>query len=176
VCCWIGSQMAFFFLSCNSFSGNWSIPIPNEQCVSWGHYAICQGFLNISSDIIILLIPIQIILRAKFPFQQKILLCCVFGISIFLIVCAIINKVLMNSGAWQYWNCREAGMAIYISNVPGILSLIRTFHKPKFRNKMFLGGDYTNGTRAFHSSHKSIERKNTGPPPCPELAEWTCKE
>lgn len=49
VCCWIGSQMAFFFLTCNPFASNWAVPVPSSK-FTW-------TFTTCWTHIYLLLIP-----------------------------------------------------------------------------------------------------------------------
>lgn len=59
-CGWVGTELAFFF-ACRPFAGYWAMPPPNPQCTTLQHYAITQGSFNISSDCLMLLIPLPLV-------------------------------------------------------------------------------------------------------------------
>ncbi|RDW88041.1 hypothetical protein BP6252_00073 [Coleophoma cylindrospora] len=124
---WIANQIAFFTLTCQPFAGNWAIPPPNDQCVDWHHYSTVQGICNISSDLAILAFPIPLFWRPGFAIKQRIYLCCVFSLGIFVILCATINKLNIDNTSWPLWNLREASCALYVSNIPVLASLTKKF-------------------------------------------------
>ena len=55
------------------------------QCVSWIYYSIVQGLFNISSDLAMLVIPIILFAKTQYPTKQKIYLCSIFSLGIFVV-------------------------------------------------------------------------------------------
>jgi hypothetical protein len=84
-CGWFGTELAFF-LACRPFKGYWAMPPPNPQCTTLQYYAISQGVFNISSDALMLLIPLPLIIRMAVPWRQKIVLVIIFSMGIFVIL------------------------------------------------------------------------------------------
>jgi hypothetical protein len=125
---WISTEIAFF-TACRPFAGYWAMPPPNPQCTTLQHYAIVQACFNISSDSLMLLIPIPLITRLNMPWKQKGVLLIIFSMGIFVILAAILTKVFNLSNIWDpsymLWYTREASVAVYVSNLPMIWPLLR---------------------------------------------------
>ncbi|KAF2739210.1 hypothetical protein EJ04DRAFT_484737 [Polyplosphaeria fusca] len=125
---WVAVEIAFF-TACRPFSGYWGMPPPNPQCTTLENYAIVQALFNISSDLCMLAIPLPMVMSLKLPLKQKIVLGIVFSMGGFVIVAAILTKVynLTNvySTVYMSWYTREASVAVYVANLPGIWPLLR---------------------------------------------------
>jgi hypothetical protein len=81
---YVATQIAFF-TACTPFEGYWAVPPPNAQCTTLAHYAIVQACFNISSDLMMLGIPLPMVVRLRLPPKQKIVLCLVFSMGIFVV-------------------------------------------------------------------------------------------
>lgn len=125
---WSASEIAFF-TACTPFHGYWEMPPPNPQCTTLQHYAIVQACFNISSDSLMLTIPLPLLLRLNVPWKQKAVLLLIFSMGIFVIIAAILTKVFNLSNIWDpsymLWYTREASVAVYVSNLPMIWPLLR---------------------------------------------------
>ncbi|KAI0997986.1 hypothetical protein K3495_g10202 [Podosphaera aphanis] len=125
---WFSTQIAFF-TACRPFSGYWAMPPPNPQCTTLEHYAIVQGCFNITSDLLMLGIPLPLITRLNVPLKQKSVLFLVFSMGIFVIIAALLTKIFNLSDVWDpsymLWYTREASVAVYVSNLPLIWPLLR---------------------------------------------------
>ena len=125
---WVSTEIAFF-TACRPFNGYWAMPPPNPQCTTLQHYAIVQACFNISSDTLMLFIPIPLLIRLHAPWKQKAVLLIIFSMGIFVILAAILTKVFNLSNVWDpsymLWYTREASVAIYVSNLPMIWPLLR---------------------------------------------------
>jgi hypothetical protein len=125
----IGTEFALFF-ACRPLNLYFAVPTPNYQCSSYQHYEIAQGSLSISSDILILLVAMPILIAVRLPRRQKIILLLLFGLGMFDIVAAILTKVyclVPSLISYQYmnWYFREATIAMLVTNLPLTWSLIR---------------------------------------------------
>jgi hypothetical protein len=145
---WIAVQIAFF-TACRPFSGYWAVPPPNSQCTTLEHYAIVQAAFNLSSDFLIITVPVPMIVSLSLPLKQKIGLGVLFGMGTFVvssslvspspfppftntnrlqIVAAILTKVYNLSDiyatTYMLWYVREASVAVYVANLPGIWPLL----------------------------------------------------
>lgn len=127
--CFIGTEFALFF-ACRPLALYFAVPTPNYQCSSYQHYEIAQGVLSISSDILILLIAMPILVAVRLPRRQKVILLLLFGLGIFEIIAALLTKVYCLVPAlisYQYmnWYFREATIAMLVTNLPLMWSLVR---------------------------------------------------
>jgi len=127
-CGWVATEIAFF-TACTPFSGYWAMPPPNPQCTTLQHYAIIQGCFNISSDTLMLFIPLPLIFRLAMPLKQKIVLVIIFSMGTFVILAAILTKIFNLMNVWDpsymLWYTRESSVAVYVSNLPMIWPLFR---------------------------------------------------
>ncbi|KAF2460094.1 hypothetical protein BDY21DRAFT_184732 [Lineolata rhizophorae] len=125
---WVGTEFAFFF-ACRPFSGYWAVPPPNPQCTTLEHYAISQMCFNITSDLLMLGIPIALVSGLSLPLKQKIVLGIVFSMGVFVIIAAILTKYYNLSNvydtSYMLWYFREASVAVYVANLPMIWPLLR---------------------------------------------------
>jgi hypothetical protein len=142
---WVSVQIAFF-TACRPFKGYWAVPPPDPQCTTFEHYAIVQAVFNLSSDLLIIAIPIPMIASLSLPLKQKFGLGLLFSMGIFVvrvsppllfstptntiqIVAAILTKIYNLSNiyatTYMHWYTREASVAVYVTNLPGIWPLLR---------------------------------------------------
>ncbi|PVH79674.1 hypothetical protein DL98DRAFT_560658 [Cadophora sp. DSE1049] len=125
---WLATEIAFF-TACTPFAGYWAMPPPNPQCTTLEHYAIIQACFNISSDTLMLFIPLPLITKLNMPLKQKSVLLVIFSMGLFVILAAVLTKVFNLSDVWDpsymLWYTREASVAIYVSNLPMIWPLLR---------------------------------------------------
>ncbi|CZT45030.1 uncharacterized protein RSE6_05303 [Rhynchosporium secalis] len=124
---WVATEIAFF-TACTPFSGYWAMP-PTPQCATLEHYAIVQACFNISSDVLMLFIPLPLLTKLSIPLKQKLVLLVIFSMGLFVILAAILTKVFNLSNFWEptymLWYTREASVAVYVSNLPMIWPLLR---------------------------------------------------
>lgn len=125
---WVATEIAFF-TACRPFRGYWAMPPPNPQCTTLEHYAYVQGCFNISSDLLMLGIPLPLITRLNVPLKQKSVLFLIFSMGAFVIIAAILTKIFNLTDVWDpsymLWYTREASVAVYVSNLPLIWPLLR---------------------------------------------------
>ncbi|KAK2607039.1 hypothetical protein N8I77_005748 [Diaporthe amygdali] len=125
---WLATEIAFF-TACRPFEGYWGVPPPDPQCTTLEHYAIVQGCFNISSDMIMICIPMPLIVRMALPWRQKIVVAFIFSLGIFVILAALLTKIYnltdVYDASYMLWYVREASVAVYMSNLPMIWPLLR---------------------------------------------------
>ncbi|KAK7436805.1 hypothetical protein CaCOL14_000437 [Colletotrichum acutatum] len=133
---WTATQVTMF-AACRPFSGYWAMPPPDPQCTTYENYAILQGWFNISSDMLMLMIPLPLVFRMKVPWKQKVVLLFVFSLGICVIVAALLTKIFNLSDpyspTYMLWYIREASVAVYVSNLPLVWPLLREWF-PWLRN------------------------------------------
>lgn len=122
-------EILYFGVWCRPFYDYWAVPTPNEQCSAAIHHLITNAVFNISSDLLMLMIPLPLLLKSRLPVANKLILCVLFSLGIFVILCAVLNKYYSFahpfSPMWEYWYIREASTAIYVANMPMCWSLLR---------------------------------------------------
>lgn len=77
-----------------------------------------------------LIIAIPLLLKVRVPLKQKLILLVIFGMGAFVIVAAILTKVYclvprLISYVYMNWYFREATVAILVTNIPLVWSLLR---------------------------------------------------
>ncbi|KAL3471449.1 hypothetical protein BJX99DRAFT_24649 [Aspergillus californicus] len=118
------------FLICRPLPNYWAVPTPNPQCSNYQQYEIIQGCVAITADFAMLLIGLPLLMQVRIPLKQKLILIVIFGMGIFVIVAAILTKVYclvpsLISYVYMNWYFRETTVAILVTNLPLIWSLLR---------------------------------------------------
>lgn len=154
---WVATELSLFLI-CRPLSQYWAVPTDNYQCSSYQYYEIVQGCLSISADLFMLIVAIPMLVQVRVPLKQKLILVLLFGMGIFVIVAAVLNKVYclvpsLISYVYMNWYFREATVAILVTNLPLVWSLLRDVF-PAI--KSWTGG-----------SKRGTDRYKTGP--------WTSK-
>ncbi|KAI9746072.1 MAG: hypothetical protein M1818_000753 [Claussenomyces sp. TS43310] len=168
VCGWVGSQMAFF-IPCRPFKENYAVPPPTLQCATLQDYLITQASFNISSDCLMLLIPIPLVVRMQVPWRRKLGILIVFSLGIFVILSAVLSKYdsLSNiySSEFIFWYSREAFVAVYVSNIPIIWPLVRRLGK-HWPTRLTITKAYgsASGLRRTKTRTKTTRPSQTGTP------------
>lgn len=160
---WIGTQIAFF-AACRPFYGYWTMPPPSSQCATLEYYAIVQGCFNISSDSLMLLIPLPLITRLNVPWRHKLVLLAIFGLGAFVIVAAILTKVFNLGNIWDpgymLWYTRESSVAVYVSNIPFIWPLVK--EKVPGMKRFTPGYKSSESQRAYTLGNRSTGKNGRG--------------
>lgn len=81
---YVAVQIAFF-TACRPFKGYWGMPPPNPQCTTLEHFAIVQATFNLSSDLLIIAIPIPMVASLTLPLKQKLGLGILFSMGTFVV-------------------------------------------------------------------------------------------
>lgn len=76
-----------------------------------------------------LIIGLPIFIRVQIPLRQKIPVVLLFSLGIFVIVCAILNKIYSFTNPfgseWVFWYVRESSTALIVANMPFVWSFYR---------------------------------------------------
>ncbi|CAD6498973.1 BgTH12-04627 [Blumeria graminis f. sp. triticale] len=122
-------EILYFGVWCRPFNQYWAVPVENDQCATKFNHMIINAIFNMSSDLMILCIPLPLLLACQLPKGKKLMLTSVFGLGIFVILAAALNKYFSFcdpfSHVWEIWYMREASMAVYVANMPMLWSLSR---------------------------------------------------
>ncbi|KAI1486458.1 hypothetical protein F5X96DRAFT_654959 [Biscogniauxia mediterranea] len=134
---WVVMEILYFGVWCRPFNQYWAVPVDNIQCSAATNHLITNAVLNISSDLMIIVIPMPVFMKAQLPLRRKMILCGVFALGVFTILSAILNKYYSFTepfgSAWTFWYIRESSTAIITANLPFTWTLLqRVFHLQSF--------------------------------------------
>lgn len=122
-------EVLYFGYWCRPFHDYWQTPTDNVQCTTALHHLIMNLSFNLSSDLMLISIPLFLLVRTKMDRKRKFLLVFPFSLGFLTIICAILSKHLSFaqpfSVEWVFWYCREASTAMIVTNMPYTWSLIR---------------------------------------------------
>ncbi|EFX04441.1 hypothetical protein CMQ_1369 [Grosmannia clavigera kw1407] len=124
-------QILYFGVWCRPFHAYWEVPVPDDQpqCKTYRHHMITMTAFHVSSDLLMLLIPVPLIARTNLPMQRKVVLCFVFGLGLAVVLVAILNRYYnfteTNSYVFLIWYNGEASTAIMVANIPFSWTLLR---------------------------------------------------
>lgn len=112
------------------------MPTPNIQCSAAIDHLITNAVFNISSDVILLAIALPMFIRSRIPTRKKIALVGVFGLGVFVILCAILNKYYSFTqpfgSQWTFWYTRESSTSLLVANLPFLYTLLRRVFHTRF--------------------------------------------
>ncbi|KAM0326596.1 hypothetical protein ACHAQA_006465 [Verticillium albo-atrum] len=133
-------EVLYFGVWCRPFTQYWAVPPDNVQCSAATNHLITNAVINISSDIMIILIPMPLFLQSQIPKKKKMILCGVFALGAFTILSAILNKYYSFNepfgSAWTFWYIRESSTALIVANLPMTWTILRRlFHLKSFNGK-----------------------------------------
>ncbi|KAF1999815.1 hypothetical protein P154DRAFT_523118 [Amniculicola lignicola CBS 123094] len=146
--------VVLWFFWCRPFHFYWKVPSPADlNCSAETNHMITSAFFNISSDILIICLPMPVLLQSQLPLKRKLTLAGVFALGSFTILAAIMSKYYSlgkpYGQEWIFWYIREVSTAIITTNLPLTWTLLQ---------RIF-------GMGSFLSRHgRSSERSGTGPP------------
>ncbi|KAK0748972.1 hypothetical protein B0T18DRAFT_321746 [Schizothecium vesticola] len=135
VFCIISFALVVFLLLfhwCSPIEGYWALPVTNSECATYYKHMIFATSFNISTDLMLLCIPIPIVIQSRIPMKRcaptKIVLCCVLGLGCLNILVAVLNRYFNftnpNSMFYLYWYVAELATAVYVGNLPLCWQLI----------------------------------------------------
>ena len=125
----IAMQILYFAVWCRPFSEYYAMPTNSIQCNTLLDHRITKAVFNISSDLIMLSIALQMLIRSRLPWKRKLILCGIFSVGIFVIAAAALNSYYSFAHpyghTWMFWYVRESSMAIIVANIPFTWTLLR---------------------------------------------------
>ncbi|KAF5962741.1 integral membrane protein PTH11 [Fusarium bulbicola] len=158
-------EILYFGVWCRPFNQYWAVPPKNTQCSAATNHLITNAVINITSDIMIILIPMPIFLKSQLPLKRKAVLVGVFALGSFTILSAILNKFYSFNepfgSNWTFWYIRESSTAIITANLPYIWTLLRRLFKLGSFSGSTYGKSTNNPSKAYRSNftnHRSVVR------------------
>lgn len=115
---------------CRPFSQYLSLNPEVIQCLTWKNYNILQLTFDVSTDLLILCIPVSVVLSANMAWAKKVALISIFCLGLFVVACAVLTKEAVftdpTGPVWVLWEIREASCAMLVGNLVVCFPLIRT--------------------------------------------------
>ncbi|KAF2025693.1 hypothetical protein EK21DRAFT_75796 [Setomelanomma holmii] len=122
-------EILYFAAWCRPITEYWTIPTSNLQCTALIHHRITKAVFNLSSDLIMLVIALQMLIRSLLPMKRKLILCGIFSLGIFVIIASILNSyysfINPYKQTWVFWYVRESSTAILVANLPFTWTILR---------------------------------------------------
>ena len=123
------TEILYFTAWCRPFSEYYRVPTDLNQCNALIDHRITKTVFNISSDIIMLCIALQMIIRSSLPFTRKLVLCAIFSLGIFAVAAATLSAYYSihrpYTHTWLSWYLRESSMVIIVANIPFTWTILR---------------------------------------------------
>ena len=154
------------------------IRLSRVQCDTYHDHLIVNTVFNVSSDVLMILIPIPILIRTTLPLRKKIVLVALFSLGIFVIICALLSKsysfILPYGLDWVFWYVREVSTAVIVANMPHCWPLVRRmFNVRSFlhessrgthsRSRLGTGGQYDrDGLRSGRDAQVTASKQKGG--------------
>lgn len=156
----VAMEILYFGVWCRPFNQYWAVPPDNVQCSAATNHLITNAALNISSDLMIILIPMPVFMQSQLPRKRKYILCGLFALGSFTILSAILNKYYSFTqpfGAeWTFWYIRESSTAIIVANLPLTWTILRRI----FGLRSFNGKSSNQHTTDPNSRFRSLYSRN----------------
>jgi len=118
---------------CRPFSDYLVLQPQNLECLTWLNYNILQLSMNLSTDLVLLLIPVILISRMKMKIGKKLLLIALFSMGIFVMLSSILLKVAVFSNSfdpvWLIWCIREVSTAMLVGNLVLCMPIFKIWWK-----------------------------------------------
>ncbi|KAF2712974.1 hypothetical protein K504DRAFT_423216 [Pleomassaria siparia CBS 279.74] len=131
-------MVALWFVWCRPFHLYWHVPAVDDlNCSAETNHMITNAVFNISTDILIISLPMPVLYQSQLPLKRKLTLAAVFALGSFTILAAILSKYHSLASPygtqWIYWYMREMSVGIITANLPLTWTLLqRIFGMGKF--------------------------------------------
>ncbi|KAH8201352.1 hypothetical protein TruAng_004520 [Truncatella angustata] len=158
-------EILFFAVWCRPFSHYWQVPAPTMNCSQEKDHLITNTVFNITTDIMIIALPMPVFFKAQLPPKRKAVLIGVFALGLFTILSAILSKVYSLGQPygtdWIVWYIREANTAVIVANLPFTWTLLqRAFNVRSFNGKST--GNTPAANSRFRSAYGNLTSRTGG--------------
>ncbi|KAF4981837.1 hypothetical protein FZEAL_2415 [Fusarium zealandicum] len=161
-------QILWFTAWCRPFHHYWQVPPEDLNCSAETNHMITNAVINISSDIMIIALPMPVFIQSQLPIKRKVVLCAVFALGTFTILAAALSKYYSlgdpYGNKWIYWYIREVSTAIITANLPLTWTLLQrmfrlgSFHAKYGRSSGQRTGEATSRFRSAYGNLSSVTR------------------
>ncbi|KAL4969811.1 uncharacterized protein BDV14DRAFT_195341 [Aspergillus stella-maris] len=143
------ASFIFDLTMCHPIHKNWQVkPYAGDNCTIRPLNYIVIETLSIITDLAVILVPIPLVLAARIPVSQKVILVALFASGIFVMICAILRAYYSVTDIKTFstalgWASRECFVSVFIVCAPGIKPLFARFRW--FRSAVSSNEYYSNG-------------------------------
>ncbi|KAJ5971654.1 uncharacterized protein N7479_001572 [Penicillium vulpinum] len=168
VCTFVTSLFFHIFI-CEPVHRSWQIkPYAGDNCTIRPLNYIIIETLSITTDIAILTIPIPLVIAARIPISQKLLLCLLFSSGIFVMIAAFLRayysvKDISELSTALGWASREALVSVIIISAPGIKPFISSSRWFSSKGSSNRTSQTPKRSSLFSSSNRGGETYNRHP-------------
>ncbi|KAB8346240.1 hypothetical protein FH972_023285 [Carpinus fangiana] len=103
-------------------------------------------------------------IRSRMPLQRKLTLCAIFGLGVFVILCAVLNKYYSFTNPfgreWENWYVREVSTAILVANLPFTWGLVRSLFRVDDDQASQATGGMNSRARSFAEQSSTIDGRS----------------
>ncbi|KKK15454.1 hypothetical protein ARAM_005772 [Aspergillus rambellii] len=85
-------QICFFVVWCRPFHHYWAIPATSMNCSVYTDHLILVLSANVTTDLLMMGIPLPLLIQARLSIWKKVTLCGIFSLGIFVIFCGCLSK------------------------------------------------------------------------------------
>ncbi|KAL1612759.1 hypothetical protein SLS60_000988 [Paraconiothyrium brasiliense] len=161
-------EVLYFAVWCRPFTEYYAVPTASKQCNTLVDHRITKTAFNISSDLIMLCIALQMLVRSSLPLKRKFVLCFIFSLGLFTIAAAVLSAYYgihdPNTHIWLSWYLRELSMAIIVANIPFTWTILRElFEVDEFNGSNPQPWSYYPASRTTMNSNNARMSQATGP-------------
>ncbi|KAL4930347.1 uncharacterized protein BDV17DRAFT_259442 [Aspergillus undulatus] len=131
--CTFTVSLIFDLTMCHPIEKNWQVkPYAGDNCTIRPLNYIVIEVLSIITDLAVMCVPIPLVLAARIPFSQKVILIALFCSGIFVMICAILRAYYSVTDIKTFatalgWASRECFVSVLIVCAPGIKPLFARF-------------------------------------------------
>ncbi|KAI0157907.1 hypothetical protein GGR52DRAFT_180575 [Hypoxylon sp. FL1284] len=123
-------------LQCKPIAFGWDETVPGGFCIQYGVVSIIAGVLNITTDIVILLLPVPIVWRLHISSKKKWLLSFTFGMGgsacvVSIVRLAYVSKV--GTTADSTWDVVNPSILSIVELMAGFLAVSIPTYQPLYR-------------------------------------------
>ena len=160
-------EVLYFAAWCRPFPDYYKVPTDSTQCNTLIDHRITKTVFNITSDLIMLCIALQMLIRSTLPLKRKLVLIAIFSLGIFAVAAAVLSAYYSlhrpYTHTWLSWYLRESSTVIIVANMPFTWTLLRElFEVDEFNGAnphpwsfYPAGRTSTGGTRNARLSHQT---------------------
>ncbi|OAG07802.1 uncharacterized protein CC84DRAFT_1195845 [Paraphaeosphaeria sporulosa] len=161
-------ELLYFAAWCRPFSLYYAVPTANKQCDTLIDHRITKTVFNVSSDLVMLCIALQMLIRSSLPTKRKMVLCFIFSLGLFTITAAILSLYYSISNSyihtWLSWYLREVSMAVIVANIPFTWTILRElFEVDEFNASSPQPWSFYPAPRSTTNSNNARLSQATGP-------------
>ncbi|KAM3074351.1 hypothetical protein ACMFMG_002840 [Clarireedia jacksonii] len=131
--------------SCNPIAKSWDKSLPGK-CIPIGNVWYSTSVLSIATDMAIIILPIYQIRRLQLPMSQKVGLCLLFSLGLFVVACTIVRMATVGpavsakdtmyyQATSNSWTFLETNIGIICACLPVLKAPIIKFFPWLMRNK-----------------------------------------